>query len=236
MSTVSRATVRAMLRDLMAGAAAAQLAEAYAAEETDADLDAVIAPGAHVGEETFVGAFAYVGDGARIGAEAYVGNNAIIGGAAMVRAFAAVGAGTFVKAARLVTAAEADEIRAHDIEEEIDPEAMPTPLRAYVPVVFQLDLKILTAIELLQERGVSSVGAGSWRVCAVARDRARWAIGLAGAEGMALEATVGTATAAGLIYRASTGRVPNFYATCEESLADIKRSAWKQQWPWLQAS
>jgi NDP-sugar pyrophosphorylase family protein len=47
----------------------------------------------------------------------------------------------------------------------------------------------------------------------------------AGKAGYALEQQVGSAAAGGMIYRASTGRWPDFYATNEEALADIRRQA-----------
>lgn len=200
---------------------------------TSIGYGAVVARGAAVGEETFVGPMAYVGDGARVGDGAYIGRNAVIGDRAHVRSLAAVGAGALAKTGRVVTAADAELVLTHDLEEEADEDALPTVLAAYVPVVFQLDLKVLTALELLHERGIEVVESGAWRACATAAYRARWAIALAGPEGLALETIVGTATAGGLIYRASTGRIPNFYAATDEALEDIRRCAERQQWPWL---
>ncbi len=92
---------------------------------------------------------------------------------------------------------------------------------ASVPVVADLDRKMLEA--------VSKPGAldmGTWHSCSTTHCRAGWAITLAGKEGLELEARLGPAVAGALIYSASTGRrVPDFYATDEAAMEDIKRCA-----------
>lgn len=69
---------------------------------------------------------------------------------------------------------------------------------------------------------------GNWHTCDTTHCRAGWVTHLAGEEGKALEAYWGTAHAAWMIYRASDpdmrGR-PNFYASDEDALADMKRLA-----------
>ena len=87
-----------------------------------------------------------------------------------------------------------------------------------VPVVAHLDAKILHAIE---HRG-GSLEMSQWHTCATTHCRAGWAITLAGDPGRALEARLGPSRAGAAIYRASTGRVPWFYATNEAALADIR--------------
>ncbi len=66
----------------------------------------------------------------------------------------------------------------------------------------------------------------TWHLCETTHCRAGWAIALAGKDGADLESKVGPAVAGALIYAVSTGRkVPNFYATNEEALADIRACA-----------
>jgi hypothetical protein len=90
-----------------------------------------------------------------------------------------------------------------------------------VPVVEALDAKILQAVTA----GGGSLEMGAWHTCATTHCRAGWAITLAGEKGAALEQEYGSEGAAVMIYRASTGRVPNFFDTTEGALADIKACA-----------
>ncbi len=90
-----------------------------------------------------------------------------------------------------------------------------------VPVVGRLDSRIHARIS-------SSAGAldmGTWHTCETTHCRAGWAIHLAGEAGYALEARVGPERAGAMIYRASTGRVPWFFASNEGALRDIERRA-----------
>jgi uncharacterized protein YjbI with pentapeptide repeats len=70
----------------------------------------------------------------------------------------------------------------------------------------------------------------SWH-CGTSHCRAGWVVTLAGEEGKALEDKIGTAAAAMSIYMASdpdrwkTERLPNFFASNEKALADMKRMA-----------
>jgi hypothetical protein len=67
---------------------------------------------------------------------------------------------------------------------------------------------------------------GAWHTCETTHCRGGWAIHHAGKAGYALEQKVGDpAVAARMIYRASTGRSPHFYATNERALEDIRRCA-----------
>jgi hypothetical protein len=66
-----------------------------------------------------------------------------------------------------------------------------------------------------------------WHTCATTHCRAGWAITLAGAAGLALEGLLRPCAAAALIYAASypTLPVPNFNATNEDALTDIRARA-----------
>jgi len=64
--------------------------------------------------------------------------------------------------------------------------------------------------------------------CGTTHCRAGWVITLAGDSGKALEQVYGTAAAAALIYQASDPtleRIPDFYCTNEEAMADMARLA-----------
>jgi hypothetical protein len=86
-----------------------------------------------------------------------------------------------------------------------------------VPVVRGLDAKILKLIE----SGDGQLNMTAWHTCKTTHCRAGWAVTLAGDAGRKLEAKIGTAAAGALIYHRSTGRVPDFYASNKDALADI---------------
>ena len=90
-----------------------------------------------------------------------------------------------------------------------------------VPVIEQLDAKILAAVT----SGKGTLDMSTWHKCKTTHCRAGWAITLAGEAGKALEDKYGPQRAGTYIYRASTGRVPHFFATTERALEDIKRCA-----------
>jgi hypothetical protein len=91
-----------------------------------------------------------------------------------------------------------------------------------VPVVENLDAKILEAVTT----GGGHLDMSTWHVCETTHCRGGWTVHLAGKAGYELEAKLGgTESAARVIYRASTGRVPHFYATNEHALEDIRRCA-----------
>lgn len=192
---------------------------------------AVVATNAVVGEEVTIGANAYIGDGAEIGDGVYIGAYAVVGDDAIVRTYAAVPANGCARAGSVVRAGETAEVEATDVQREADPDWIPSRPTAYVPVVFMLDAKVLAAIQAAKAKGFRGLSMANWHTCMTMHCRAGWAIALAGDDGRELEALVGPATAGGLIYRASTGRVPNFYATNDEALADIERCAAKQEFP-----
>ena len=88
-----------------------------------------------------------------------------------------------------------------------------------VPIVPDLDKRMLESVDGLR------LDMGRWH-CGSTHCRAGWAVVLAGEEGLALEVSLGTETAARLIYEASTGRIaPDFFATQEDAIADIRRCA-----------
>jgi hypothetical protein len=93
-----------------------------------------------------------------------------------------------------------------------------------VPVVPRLDAQILERIE----SGEGSLRMNVWHTCETTHCRAGWAVVLAGDAGRKLEAKIGTAAAGALIYHRSTGRVPDFYASDEDALADIVACAHDQ--------
>jgi hypothetical protein len=88
------------------------------------------------------------------------------------------------------------------------------------PVVDDLDAKILAMVDGPDAHG--SLDMDVWHTCETTHCRAGWAIHLAGEAGYDLESRLGSATAGSLIYYASTGRIPNFYATTDEALADLR--------------
>jgi len=93
-----------------------------------------------------------------------------------------------------------------------------------VPVVPNLDRQILDRIE----RSGSSLDMADWHTCETTHCRAGWAIALAGEDGRRLEAERGPFYAGAAIYRASTGRVPHFFASNSEALEDLRARAAEQ--------
>ena len=88
-----------------------------------------------------------------------------------------------------------------------------------VPIVPDLDKRMLEVVDGLR------LDMGRWH-CGSTHCRAGWAVVLAGEEGIALEVSLGTESAARLIYEASTRRIaPDFFATQEAAIADIRRCA-----------
>ena len=90
-----------------------------------------------------------------------------------------------------------------------------------VPVVQDLDAKILAAVT----SGGGTLDMARWHTCKTTHCRAGWAITLAADEGNVLELKVGPFHAGAMIYRASTGRAPHFFADTATALEDIRRCA-----------
>jgi uncharacterized protein YjbI with pentapeptide repeats len=93
-----------------------------------------------------------------------------------------------------------------------------------VPVIPDLDARILGIIE----SGKGQLRMSSWHTCDTMHCRGGWAVTFAGEAGAALEEKYGTHMAAAMIYRASTGRTPHFFATDERALEDIRQCAAEQ--------
>jgi len=90
-----------------------------------------------------------------------------------------------------------------------------------VPVIPNLDAQILAAVEA----NPKALEMGAWHTCETTHCRAGWAIHLAGEAGYALEKQYNAERAGRMIYLASTGRVPHFYASNERALEDIRECA-----------
>lgn len=86
------------------------------------------------------------------------------------------------------------------------------------PVVPDLDYRILTLIE----RGSGSLNMDAWHTCQTTHCLAGWAIHLAGVSGYDLERDLGPSVAGTLIFQASCGYVPDFFARNEEALQDLR--------------
>ena len=92
-------------------------------------------------------------------------------------------------------------------------------VNAHVPIVDDLDQRMLGAVES------GALDMATWH-CGTTHSRAGWAITFGGDAGKKLESLVGPETAGRLIYEASTGRIaPDFYASNEDAIADIRRCA-----------
>lgn len=91
-----------------------------------------------------------------------------------------------------------------------------------IPALPNIDAAILAAIESGGELDMRE-----WHVCETTHCRAGWAITLAGDAGKALENRVAPCAAGALIYAVSRPGmpVPDFYATDEDAMADIRACA-----------
>jgi len=122
----------------------------------------------------------------------------------------------------------------HYVRQAPTPEVLAERAKAYrerhpeAPVVEALDSKILAAIS---SGGVLEMASwhGEGGACGTTHCRAGWAIHLAGEAGAKLEAEHGPERAGAMIYRASTGRVPHFYATNSRALEDIRECAEREK-------
>jgi hypothetical protein len=93
--------------------------------------------------------------------------------------------------------------------------------------VLELHTKMLAAIE-----AGGTLDMSTWHTCDTTHCRAGWAIHLAGDAGRLLEAQIGSSAAGALIHQASCPwmeKLPDFYASNEDALADIKRCAEREQ-------
>lgn len=88
--------------------------------------------------------------------------------------------------------------------------------------------RIHSAIYEAATRTEDALEMGAWHTCETTHCRAGWVVTLAGDAGKALEWAIGTPAAAAIIYIASDpklARLPDFYASNETALADMKRLA-----------
>ena len=93
----------------------------------------------------------------------------------------------------------------------------------YVPASNNLHSEVYAVVSKPNHR----LAMHCWHTCETTHCRAGWVVVLAGAAGAMLEDLVGTSTAAALIYHASDPEMttPDFYASNEDALADIRRMA-----------
>ncbi len=93
---------------------------------------------------------------------------------------------------------------------------------ADIPKVERLHTKIMEAIN-----SGGKLEMNTWHTCETTHCRAGWAIQLANEAGKRLENQVGSCVAGALIFAVSypNQRVPDFYATNEDAMADIERCA-----------
>jgi hypothetical protein len=92
-----------------------------------------------------------------------------------------------------------------------------------IPKIDHIDAQILRAISADGCR----LEMATWHTCDTTHCRAGWVIQLAGDSGKAMEGLIGTGTAAALIYHMSRPghAIPDWYASNEDALEDIKKHA-----------
>ena len=90
-----------------------------------------------------------------------------------------------------------------------------------VPVIESLDAKILGVLD----SGAGRLNMSAWHTCETTHCMAGWAIHLAGEPGHALEAKYGPHIAGRMIFTASTGHTPHFFASDEQALIDLRERA-----------
>jgi len=93
------------------------------------------------------------------------------------------------------------------------------------PIIPNIDDTILSNINAPG----CSLDMSRWHVCGTTHCRAGWAVHLAGEGGKALEDRIGTGAAGALIYHASAGYIPNFYAGDADAMEDIVAHATQQR-------
>ena len=95
-------------------------------------------------------------------------------------------------------------------------------LRWGIPKIERLHSKILAAIE-----SGGALEMGTWHTCETTHCRAGWAIHIAGEFGRGLEWALGSGAAGALLFAVAypDQRVPDFYASNEDAMDDIRRCA-----------
>lgn len=94
-----------------------------------------------------------------------------------------------------------------------------------VPVIPDIDARILALVD----SGAGKLDMGAWHSCQTTHCRSGWAITLGGEAGKALEEKYGPFHAGRMIYIASTGRVPHFFASNEAAMEDLRACAAGQE-------
>jgi hypothetical protein len=90
----------------------------------------------------------------------------------------------------------------------------------YAPKIPDLDKQILERVT-----NGGTLDMKDWHTCETTHCRAGWAVVIAGEAGKVLESMLGPQTAATLIYHASTGSIPNFFASNDEAMEDLRKCA-----------
>mgnify|MGYP006372790905 CR=1 FL=1 len=90
-------------------------------------------------------------------------------------------------------------------------------LSTVIPVVDNLDQRMAEVVESLEM--------ARWHTCETSHCRAGWAIHFAGKAGYDLEHAIGSSAAGALIYHASAGYVPDFYAGSHTARLDVLKRA-----------
>jgi len=100
-----------------------------------------------------------------------------------------------------------------------------------IPVIPNIDAKILAAIDAGGRLDMSAWHGPRDEWCGTTHCRAGWAVHLAGEKGKKLQDRVGPHLAGLLIYRASRPGMPTpwFFASDENTLADLRRCAEAQK-------
>ena len=96
--------------------------------------------------------------------------------------------------------------------------------KADVPIIPNIHAVLYEAVTT----SGNSLDMAMWHTCDTTHCRAGWITTLAGDSGKALESKVGTNAAAAMIYQVSDPtlrRIPNWYASYDEAMVDIKRLA-----------
>ena len=95
-----------------------------------------------------------------------------------------------------------------------------------VPKIDRLNTAILAAIE--GDSAAGKLDMSRWHSCSTTHCLAGWAVHLAGEPGYALEKRFGPRMAGAMIFRASTGSAPHFFAPNDRALKQLRERAAKE--------
>ena len=93
-----------------------------------------------------------------------------------------------------------------------------------VPVIPDIDARLLGILE----RQEGTLNMNAWHTCRTTHCMAGWAVTLAGPKGKELEEQYGPHRAGHMIYTASIGQTPHFFASDEQALIDLRVRAAEQ--------